>query len=120
MLINIDIWGGYRVFLLSPHYPSQIPMHIYRDVVITFLSRFILRSSCYLFFNALEIFINPIPDNKADKAPMIQAIPMSPNIIIPIIIPITPSNTSRIPITTFLPWITTPIKYFSVPSFLQF
>ena len=47
----------------------------------------------------LDVIRNPIPESNAANAPTKQAIPMSPNIIVPITIPITPKIISKIPIT---------------------
>ena len=50
-------------------------------------------------YTFLAAIMNPIPDNNAANAPTMQAMPMSPNIIIPIKIPIMPKMISKIPIT---------------------
>ena len=56
----------------------------------------------YAVYFCLGTSKNPIPDNNAAAAPIIHAIPMSPNIINPIIIPTAPKIISKIPITFIL------------------
>ena len=52
--------------------------------------------------NLPAVIMNPIPESRAAKAPMMHAIPISPNIIIPISIPKTPTITNKIPIILIL------------------
>ena len=46
--------------------------------------------------------MKPIPESRDAKAPMMHAIPISPNIIIPINIPKTPTIINKIPIILIL------------------
>ena len=52
-----------------------------------------------VFFIAFAVLINPNPESNAASAPTMQAIPISPNIMAPIMIPMIPPIISRIPIS---------------------
>lgn len=68
-------------------------------VVLNMLPFYFCLENSYDF---LEDIKNPIPESKADKAPTKQAIPISPNIMNPIKMPIIPNIIRSIAITLIL------------------
>ena len=51
------------------------------------------------FFIRLSALRKPKPDSRAESAPTMQAMPISPNIIIPSMIPVIPRSINSIPIS---------------------